>query len=604
MLVATDVKDPFSDQLCASIFKTEGLFECDSTDWQNLGTRVSLARYRELILTDGVGVTRRQVQLITEWAKAGGAVIAMRPQDNLAPLLGIGPVWRSLDGGYIKVNSTLMPGIETAAMQIHGDVDLRPLAGARAVAWYASAQGPSRYPAVTEHAVGRGRAVSFAFDVAKSVVLTRQGDPTLAGALTTSPLHRPFSRTDLLPRFTDMFGRGWLDVSRVSIPQADMLQRMLDNLIEDAAPVPRFWYFPAHPGGLMKAVIVMTGDDHDQGNSQTLQRFAAELQASPAACRGPHAAEAVADWLCYTSTSYAFPGAFPGSSKNDTVASYLRAGFEVSPHISEPGGACSSHWSDAAELRRIMTQSVHDWASATGHPRGYPWIAINFHPQTLRDHCYGIWHTYADIPKEEERIGIRADTNPPCWPQQFLPAGQCLFTGTGLPQEYSDQEGHLTGVYEMTTVATDENPATVTYTALDGLIRNATGPKAYYGEYVVLCHLDNHPESRICEDNVMKVVRRHHVPLISARQAVDFWRARSQAQITGLTYHGGIVSWETISHAHGLQLMEPLRYGTRMLSGLSVNGRPVRYPVETINGMSYALATVPEGTATMAATYR
>src|SRR6185503_840527 len=63
----------------------------------------------------------------------------------------------------------------------------------------------------------------------------------------------------------------YLDSSKVAIPQADEQQRLLANLIgflnSDKKPLPRFWYFPRG----LKAVMVMTGDDH--GTNGTQGRF-------------------------------------------------------------------------------------------------------------------------------------------------------------------------------------------------------------------------------------------------------------------------------------------------------------------------------------------
>ena len=96
-------------------------------------------------------------------------------------------------------------------------------------------------PAVSIRNVGTsgGQAAAFTFDLARSVVYTRQGNPAWAGQ----------ERDGFAPiRSDDMFFPDWIDFNKVAIPQADEQQRLLANLIEqmnfDRKPLPRFWYFP------------------------------------------------------------------------------------------------------------------------------------------------------------------------------------------------------------------------------------------------------------------------------------------------------------------------------------------------------------------------
>ena len=128
----------------------------------------------------------------------------------------------------------------------------------------------------------------FAYDLARSIVYTRQGNPAWAGQ----------ERDGLLPiRSNDMFfGNAagdsqpdWVDLNKVAIPQADEQQRLLANLIlemnREGTPLPRFWYFPDDH----KAVVVMTGDDHGAG--LTRDHFSEFAAMSSANC-------SLDDWEC------------------------------------------------------------------------------------------------------------------------------------------------------------------------------------------------------------------------------------------------------------------------------------------------------------------
>jgi hypothetical protein len=121
---------------------------------------------------------------------------------------------------------------------------------------------------VTLRTVGAGQAAAFTYDLARSIVYTRQGNPAWAGD------ERDFG-VDSLTRSDDLFFGAdpqdpkpdWVDLNKVSIPQADENQRLFANVLtrmaQNRTPLPRFWYLPRS----LKAAVVMTGDDHGGGGT-------------------------------------------------------------------------------------------------------------------------------------------------------------------------------------------------------------------------------------------------------------------------------------------------------------------------------------------------
>src|SRR4029453_1741654 len=121
------------------------------------------------------------------------------------------------------------------------------LNGATAIATlYSNATTATVNPAATTRTVGNGRAVAFTYDLAKSVIYTRQGNPAWSGQ----------ERDGLVPIRSDdlYFGAkagdvqpDWVDLNKVAIPQADEQQRLLWNIVLNTnaskKPLPRFWYF-------------------------------------------------------------------------------------------------------------------------------------------------------------------------------------------------------------------------------------------------------------------------------------------------------------------------------------------------------------------------
>ena len=73
-----------------------------------------------------------------------------------------------------------------------------------------------------------GQAAAFTYDLARSVVYTRQGNPAWAGQERDGDRADPLRRPVLRRRATQP---DWVDLNKVAIPQADEQQRLLANLI-------------------------------------------------------------------------------------------------------------------------------------------------------------------------------------------------------------------------------------------------------------------------------------------------------------------------------------------------------------------------------------
>src|SRR3982074_1179317 len=72
----------------SEILRAEGLNAFDTADLSTV-TAASLSAYDAVILGQ-VTLTPAQVTVFTNWVNGGGNLIAMRPDKQLAPLLGLG----------------------------------------------------------------------------------------------------------------------------------------------------------------------------------------------------------------------------------------------------------------------------------------------------------------------------------------------------------------------------------------------------------------------------------------------------------------------------------------------------------------------------------
>jgi hypothetical protein len=563
--LVTSGTNPYSQYL-AEIMRAEGFNEFKTIDVGSLSAS-SLASY-DVAIVGEVSLTAAQASTLSTWVNGGGNIIALRPDSDLNALLGIAPASGTVANGYIKIDTTTAPGAGVTAdtMQFHGTANRYTLSGAQTIATlYTTATAATTNPAVTLRSVGTngGEAASFAYDLARSVAYTRQGNPAWAGQ----------ERDGVSPRRSDdlYFGGAatdWVNLSKVAIPQADEQQRLLANLIEvmnrDRKPMPRFWYLPDS----RKAVVVGTGDDHANGG--TSGRFNDLIAASPSGC-------SVANWQCLRYTSYVYPGALTSSAAD----SYVAQGFEVALH--EQNGC--SNYSSPANLEGIYATEISDFQAA------YP----NVPPlRTSRFHCL-VWSDWSSQPTTELAHGIRLDANYYYWPGTWIQNRPGFMTGSGFPMRFTNSTGGMIDVYQSATVMTDESDQTYPFTA-DTLLNNALGPLGYYGAFTANMHTDN--ASTFDSDQLMASAIAHNVAIISANQLLTWTDGRNGSSFGNVSYSGNTLTFSVAvgSGANGLTGMLPVAGpGGASLASLSRGGSPVSYTTTTIKGQSYAMFAAVAG---------
>ena len=283
ILVLANTANPFSTYY-AEILLAEGLNEFALEDISSVDSG-TLTNYDVVILGETV-LTSDQVAMLTDWVNAGGKLIAMRPDKQLAGLLGLTDALGTITNAYLLVDTSSGPGVGIVGqtIQFHGVADQYTLNGATGLATlYSDAQTSAGNPAVTLRSVGSGQAAAFTFDLARSIVMTRQGNPAWSGELREGQGGQSGDTQAGAIRAVDLFYGAasfdpepdWVDLNNVAIPQADEEQRLLANMVlsmhSAKSPLPRFWYFPHG----YKAVVVMTGDDHagTYGGSYATTRF-------------------------------------------------------------------------------------------------------------------------------------------------------------------------------------------------------------------------------------------------------------------------------------------------------------------------------------------
>jgi hypothetical protein len=582
VLIVTSASNPFGAYL-GEILRNEGLNAFTTID-VGFVTPALLAQF-DVVLLGGTTLTAGQVSSLSGWVNAGGNLIAMRPDKQLAGLLGLTDTGKTLANAYLKVDTTVPPGagIVAQTIQYHGSADRYTLNGATAVATlYSNATTATVNPAVTLRTVGSsgGQAAAFTFDLARSVVYTRQGNPAWAG-------QERDGVTGIRP--DDMFYGAktgdvqpdWIDTSKIAIPQADEQQRLLLNLItqteRDKLPLPHFWYLPRGN----KAVVVLSGDDHAPteapgGTASNFDRFKA---LSPAGC-------VVADWQCVRSTSYVFP---QNPMSDAQAAAYAAQGFEIALH--PVVASCPTTVISQSALSAYFDNQLAAFRTT------FPSLAA---PVSSRTHCV-YWPDWASNAKVELAHGIRMDANYYHYPSSWLANKPGFLNGGGFPMRFADLDGTPIDVYQENTAMVDETlqpfPATV-----DTLLDNAIGPTGYYGAFGVNIHTD-FPAPQPDYEAIVASAQARGVPLISYKQLLDWTDGRNSSTISGLSWSAGTLTFSTSvgAGARGLQTMVPVQGPSGALTGVTCAGAPVSYAVQTIKGIQYAMFDA--ATATCRASY-
>ncbi|MGD0510198.1 MAG: Ig-like domain-containing protein, partial [Terriglobales bacterium] len=570
ILVIADTGNPFTHYY-GEILLAEGMNEFLIKDISTI-TPAVLAQYDVAILSD-MTLLPFQASMFTTWVEGGGNLIAMHPDPQLAGLLGLTSLGSSMNNiqEYLAVNTGMAPGagIVASTIQFHGPADLYSVNGATAVATlYSDATTATTSPAVTLTSAGAGQAAAFTYDLARSVVYTRQGNPAWSGEA------RDSSSVEI--RAYDLFygdatfdpEPDWVDLSKVQIPQADEQQRLLVNLIQQMntakKPLPRFWYLPSG----FKAAVVMTGDDHYSDN--TSPRFDQYIADSPAGC-------SVADWTCVRATSYVWPNNFVVAN----YQSYVAQGFEIANH-GDNWTSCTTY--TPASLDEGITYQL---ASMTAT---YPDLAAS---QTNRTHCV-LWSDYDSQPQILLNHGIRLDTSYYYWPDPWVQDRPGFFTGSALPMRYADQYGNTMDIYQAVTQFPDETTWTFP-TDINTVLNNALGAPGFYAVITPNDHTDfaDSPDS----DAIVAAAQAVGVPIVSALQMLQWLDGRNTSTFGSESWSGNTLSF-TISvgtNANNLQAMLPVNCSAGALTNLTRAGASVGYTTQTIKGIQYAFFVASAG---------
>ncbi len=608
--------NPFGIYL-TEILRAEGL-NCFQTAYLSDLDRAPLAWYDLILLAEGP-LDGNRTELLDSYVKNGGRLVAMRPQARLASLFGLESLAGSTAEGYLKVEAghPIARGIPIETLQFHGAADHYRLAGAQAIAWISDAANTrTAFPAVTVHRYGQGQAALWAFDLARSVAYTRQGNPAWANQERDGGAG---------VRTTDMF-KGWVDLDRIHIPQADYQQRLLANLLsalnQDARPLPRLWYFP----GRAPSAFIATSDGHSATPASAVEDLLARVERC-----GGHVSIYYAFWL--------------GSDRQRVVRRTLSRALEI-PIL---GKALTS------QFAAPTPSYVADWR-ARGHEFGlHPYVEegvdVGWHlywkeftgqgcgpvSPTARTHRI-LWTGWVESARLQATYGIRMNLDYYHWGPAFRKeTGEWVYghlTGSGLPMRFIDEQGRILNIYQQLTQLADDHLLDMRYGGQEwgGQAKlNAEGAlevskmlvsRSISDQVAIAANFHSdlffvHPfaadersyaEEARWVDGTLAYVAEYGIPIWSAARWLHFTEIRHNAQFDDIQWHAAAsrlslrLSSRQATDAE-LSVMVPLQHGETKVAQVEVDGKTARYEQRTVGGVAYAWVTVPAGVHQVVAIY-
>ncbi len=550
------------------ILKAEGFNEVQQADLSTVNP--SFLQSFDVVLLAETPLTATQASMFNSYVTGGGNLIAMRPDPQLNATLGITSTGTITSEGYIKIDTSKAPGagIYSNTMQFHGDADNYTLNGATAAATlYASATTATAFPALTLVNTGSGRAAAFAFDLAKSIAYTRQGNPAFAG-------QERDGQAGI--RASDMFV-GYLDLAKLGVPQADEHQRLLTNVIfylnQNHKPLPRLWYLP----GQNKAIYLPT-DDQDAGAATTIDQMLTDAESF-----GGHMTVYVANscYQCVTNTDPVTPA---------VVNSWRSRGHTVGPHIDDAANATNP---TVANMTAAQTTGISNFLSAFGPPIS----------QTVRNHWI-VWVGWGQQGALETSQGFYLDHNYYTWGNWLGANPVGYMTGSALPMLIFDDSFKPTQTYGMLTELSDEVHSSNIGPDAGQLFDAALGTQGFYGAIVANVHAYRLDDPSLLHDTLVAASSRG-VPIWNSDRFLQFAQMRHNSAFSNVAWNGSTLTfaYNAVGSGDSISVMLPAVFQSSQLSAVQVNGSSVPFNIQTIKGIDYAFVTVNTGTSNFSMTY-
>jgi hypothetical protein len=554
------------------ILKAEGYneFVIDSLTDKKV-TLTYLDQYEIVILAE-TEVRLSDKIMLSEYIKAGGNFIAFRPDKKLSEIFGLIDAEETVNEGYIKIDTLtdIGKGLIPTTIQFHGLSDIYKLKGGEEVAaLYADADNSTGFPALVINNYEKGHAAAFTYNLPKSIVYTRQGNPDWAGQ-ERDKVDGP-TATDL---FYPLAGEiQWNNPEKISLPQADEQMRLLSHIIEEFAsyknPLPRFWYFPDQ----YMCIFIFTIDGEDS-REDDIDNEITDVQS-----KGGNA------------TLYEI-GTYISASKVNTWRSN---GHEIAIHYNDVPNYSNPTYFNMNSVFDAMTTNFRN--------------VYGILPRTGRNH-WAVWCSKDSLEKMqfaeqaiiEEKYELGFDCNyyqfggNKVYPNWLGDIGH--FNGSGIPMKFADATGRILNVYQSNTQLPDEtwlkeNIESKSKTLIDRSLddENYTYINANF-------HTWYWSECRLPGLRILDHCNSRGVPVWTAERVYEFLKMKDEASFSDIEWSENRLTFNLssgIPNPEGLTLLLPSIHGNLKINSVAIDGHISQFERKTIKGYEYALITVTPG---------
>jgi len=626
LIINQEAQNPFGIYL-GEILRAEGIVCFHTADLSDIQVGV-LEKYDIVILAE-TPLNVPQAKMFEEFVSRGGSLVGMKPDDRLGTIFGVERSEGDISEGYLKTETShpVSEGINSSTLQFHGDAKTYSLAGAQAIAWlYTDRNTASENPAVAINFHGKGLASIWAFDLAKSIAYTRQGNPKFSNQERDG---HPYIRV------TDMFV-DWVDLERIGIPQADEHQRLfikvLHELSREKKPLPRLWYFP----GNINALLVATGDAHPISSASAIDDVLKRVEQRNGNMSIYYSFTLHDDFYRFAQRGRFFATELPVigdalSRRFKTpdpaqINEWRTRGHEITFHPHVGTGICGGY-GDNGVIEFNSEESGWDtyWQQFTG---------LGFGPvsQTVRTHCV-LWTGWVDTARLQASHGIRMNMDYYHVGPSFEKNGKWVFghfTGSALPMKFVDEQGRLLDIYQQLTQLADEHlfsfPEINWVNVADHTPEDAVNISKSLldfnleNDFPAVFGVNFHPDpfaygGKPAEvagawlEGTLDYAAEKGVPIWSAQDFLWFTQVRQGVRILSmgwdelnLTLNFG-VELKPSNSTSDLALMIPAEQKKTHLSSIEVDGLTVKSGERSISGIHYSWFSVSAGTHQIVARY-
>ncbi len=559
----------------AEILKTEGFNEFIIDSLNSGKITPSYLKHFDLVILTECQVEPPSKKMVERYVDDGGNLIAFRPDKKISGLFGITPKEGDINGGYIGIdtNTDQGKGLPSEIMQFHGIADKYSVSSAHTIAsLFSDKSTENGSPGVVSNNYGKGHAIAFLYNLPKSIVYTRQGNPLFAG----------IEKDGILGlRAMDLFTDGWVDNSKNTINQADQQMSLLSHCIQSmsAKPLPRFWYFPDS----LKCLVVLDNDGEDSNEKDFEPQFRD------------------VDSMGAKMTLYVKD---VDKVSKKWVKKWVDRGFEIAAHPDDTEEAANPTWKRMdSVLEDIKNQMDLKYGITIRTNVNHWFVWPGNHADGTQD--------FAAQAQIEENHGIEMDANYAHYDinsnqgENYLgPLGinHGNYNGSGLVMKFANAKGKTLNVYQRFNAVYDQQymeskaPDDFFYSfkglmdrSLNDQIYSIISIKAHNNEY----HFSKEPLMKM-----LSYATQNGIPVWTAENLLDFLKSKDEAAFTEVNWTDHTLTFKLISrlsHSSGLTFMLPRKHVNEVLSTITINGQNKPLNVQKIKGYEYSLVTVKAG---------